>query len=112
MFHVAPLARVWLAWQRVVNGFELTGRLPEARAFVFRCTHFDPTTRRCDSYESRPGMCHDYPRLVLEEADPELFPSCGYRPVAKNGAAMIAALEARGVRGEQLVQIKQKLKLE
>lgn len=112
LFFVPPLAWLWLLWQRLVNGFELTGRLREERAFVFRCTHFDPTTRRCDSYDSRPGMCRDYPRLLLETPDPELFPSCGYRAVARNGAQMIAALEARGVGGDQLVQIKKKLRLE
>jgi uncharacterized protein len=112
MFFVRPLNAIWLWWQRVVNGFVLVERNRRARAFVFKCTHFDVETRRCDSYESRPGMCHDYPRMLLEEADPELFSSCGYRAVAKNGAQMIEALKAKGVDGEQLVQITKKLRLE
>jgi uncharacterized protein len=106
------VSRAWLWWQRVVNGFVLVGRVREARAFLFRCTHFDPTTRRCDSYETRPGMCRDYPRLLLESVDPEFFDRCGHRPIARGGAAMIAALQAKGVAGEQLVQIKRKLRLE
>lgn len=111
-FLVPPIAWVWLWWQRVVNGFVLIERLPRERAFVFRCTHFDAASRRCDSYETRPGMCHDYPRLLLDAADPELFESCGYRVVARNGPAMIRALEDKGLAGEQLVQIKRKLRLE
>lgn len=113
VLYFLPLAsRLWLWWQRVVNGFVVVGRLREARAFVFRCTHFDATTRRCDSYETRPGMCRDYPRMLLEAPVPELFEQCGFRPVARGGAAMIEALRARGVDGEQLVTIKRKLKLE
>ena len=106
------LQHAWLWWQRVVNGFVLVVRVRDARAFLFTCTHFDPATRRCDSYDSRPGMCRDYPRLLLDDADPEMFDRCGYRPVARGGAAMIAALQAKGVAGEQLVQIKRRLKLE
>jgi Fe-S-cluster containining protein len=112
LFFFAPANVLWLWWQRVVNGFVVVDEIRQARAFVFKCTHFDPQTRRCDSYDSRPGMCRDYPRMLLESADPEFFPSCGYRAVARNGAQMIAALTARGVGGEQLVQIKSKLRLE
>jgi Fe-S-cluster containining protein len=42
-------------------------------SFVFECTHFDRITRRCDSYASRPGMCRDYPRVLLDQAAPALF---------------------------------------
>lgn len=112
MYFMAPLNRVWLWWQRAVNGFVLVDKEREARAFVFECTHFDTATRRCDSYLSRPGMCHDYPRMLLDSLDPELFPSCGHRAVAKNGAEMLAALKAKGVDGEQLVQLSKKLRLQ
>jgi Fe-S-cluster containining protein len=111
MFYVPLLSAPYLWWQRVVNGFVLKARDRESYAFRFTCTHFDVATRRCDSYESRPGMCHDYPRMQLEVFEPELFDRCGYRVVAKNGDAMIAALEAKGVHGDQLVQITKKLRL-
>ncbi len=113
LFMAIPfLWRAWVWWQRAMNGFVLVKRDRDAAAFVFTCTHFDANTRKCDSYESRPGMCHDYPRMQLTAVDPELFDGCKYRVVAKNGDAMIAALEAKGVGGEQLVQIKKKLRLE
>ncbi len=111
MFFLPLVSRVWLWWQRVVNGFIVVDRLREERAFVFRCTHFDPATRKCDSYDARPGMCRDYPRMQLEAPMPELFDRCGHKVVAKGGAQMIEALRARGIEGEQLVQITTRLKL-
>src|SRR4030042_1602127 len=57
--------RLFLAWQRRVNGFALVSADARARVFVFRCSHFDPATRSCDSYDSRPGMCRDYPRNLM-----------------------------------------------
>ena len=72
--------QAFLAWQRRVNGFELVEADPQSRTFTFVCTHFDPDTRLCDSYDSRPGMCRDYPRVQLSAAWPELFDACGFRP--------------------------------
>jgi uncharacterized protein len=112
VFFVPPLRAFFVWWQRVVNGFVATGRERRGYALLFSCTHFDTQTRRCRDYDNRPGICRDYPRMVLEDADPELFEGCGYRVVAKNGPQMIAALEERGVTGDQLVQIKRKLRLE
>lgn len=84
--------RVFLSWQRWVNGFELIEADRVTRTFVFRCAHFDWSTRRCDSYGSRPFMCRDYPRALLEQPWPELFPECGFRPLAPNAAAAREAL--------------------
>ena len=75
---VPAARRLFLWWQRAVNGFELIRRDEASGAFVFRCTHFERTTRSCDSYGSRPGMCRDYPRLLLWQPNPELLPGCGY----------------------------------
>ncbi len=44
-----------------------------SRLFVFHCTHFDWATRSCDSYDSRPGMCRDYPRALLFQPLPEML---------------------------------------
>lgn len=76
----------WLivTWHRVVNGFELLSADRLTRTFVFRCTHYDPATKRCDSYGSRPGMCRDYPANLLYDPNPEFLPACGFHPVAKN----------------------------
>src|SRR6185503_15607137 len=78
----APAVRVaWPVWHLAA----LRGQ----RTFVFRCTHFDPESRACDSYDSRPGMCRDYPRALLWTSSPELFAECGYRAVAPNAAGLI-----------------------
>jgi Fe-S-cluster containining protein len=103
--------RAFLWWQRVVNGFELSGRDAEARAFVFRCTHFDRATRSCDSYDSRPGMCRDYPRALLWQPAPEMLPGCGYRGVAPNAERLLAALEARPLTPEQRERLRRGLYL-
>jgi hypothetical protein len=112
VFFVPVVRATFLWWQRVVNGFVFQRAERQGRVFVFSCQHFDATTRRCRDYEHRPGVCRDYPRLQLEVVEPELFDGCGYRVVARNGDAMVAALQARGVHGEQLVQIKRRLRLE
>lgn len=103
---------LFLAWQRLVNGFHLVSRDDAARTFTFRCAHFDPQTRACDSYDSRPGICRDYPRGLLHQSAPDFFPECGFRPVARNADAMRAALEKRGLPPEQLAALKKKLYLD
>jgi hypothetical protein len=83
-----------------------------ARVFVFRCTHFDVATRSCDSYESRPGMCRDYPRALLDQPAPAFFPECGYRPVATNAKRLPAALRGRGLTPAQERALEKGLRLE
>lgn len=98
-----------LWWHRVVNGFELVQTDPRLKLFVFRCTHFDPATKRCDSYESRPLMCRDYPVNLTFEAVPPLFPECSHGVVDRNAEALRAALIAAGVKGEKLEQVEERL---
>ena len=112
VWYLPTLRRLFLWWQRQVNGFELVSRAPAQRVFVFRCTHFDSTTRSCDSYDSRPGMCRDYPRALLHQPSPEMLPGCGYRPVARNADGMIAALEARPLTPEQRAKLTRDLYLQ
>ena len=111
LFYVPVIRELWVWWQRAINGFVLVSRDRALLAFTFRCTHFDTSSRRCDSYESRPGMCHDYPRLLMEHPQPELFAGCGYRPLSPQRHSMLRALDDAGVSGEQLVQITKKLRL-
>ena len=107
-----PLARrAFLAWQRRVNGFTLIEADDETRTFGFRCEHFDWSTRRCDSYGSRPFLCRDYPRGLLDQPWPELFPTCGFRPIAPNAEAMRAALEATALSPEARAELERKLYL-
>jgi Fe-S-cluster containining protein len=111
-WHVAFLRAMFLAWQKHVNGFDVTGRDPLTQTFSFRCTHFDWATRRCDSYDSRPGMCRDYPRLLLEQPRPEFLADCGYRAVWRRAESMNRALEAAGVEPSTLERLRHDLYLE
>jgi uncharacterized protein len=112
VWHLPLLRRLFVAWQQHVNGFVLTDRDRKGRVFIFRCMHFDWTTRSCDSYDSRPGLCRDYPRVLLAQADPEFLPGCGYRPVAANADRLVRALERASVSGEQMARLKKDLRLE
>jgi hypothetical protein len=105
------LRRLFLAWQSRVNGFELVAAHRTERTFVFRCTHFDPVARACDSYASRPGMCRDYPRLLLAQAHPELLPGCGYRPVARHAARMLRVLQDQPLTEAQRARLERDLHL-
>ncbi len=100
-WHFPLLRRLVLLWHRQVNGFELVTKSRADRAFIFRCTHFDRATRRCDSYHSRPGMCRDYPRGLLEQASPELFEGCGFKPVARDREKLLDALERQPLLSEE-----------
>jgi Fe-S-cluster containining protein len=112
IWYLPLLRRLFVAWQEHVNGFVLTGRERAGRVFVFKCTHFDWTTRSCDSYESRPGMCRDYPRVLLAQANPEFLPGCGYRAVAANADGLVRAIERASVTREQMARLKKDLRLE
>lgn len=105
-----PLARAtFLWWQRVVNGFELLNVDKKSRTFFFNCTHFDRVTRQCDSYESRPNMCRDYPRNLTFEAVPPLFDECSYVVQDVNADVLRAELIRAGVTGEKLAEMEKKL---
>lgn len=111
-FWIAPLRRMFLAWQAGVNGFDLVEAETDTRTFHFRCTHFDWATRRCDSYSSRPHMCRDYPRGLLSQPWPELFDTCGHRVLLKRGDGLSAALEGTDLSPEARAELRKKLRLE
>ncbi|MCP4806059.1 MAG: YkgJ family cysteine cluster protein [Proteobacteria bacterium] len=104
--------RAFLAWHRHVNGFELVGTERSARTFVFRCTHFDAVTRRCDSYATRPHMCQDYPRVLLDQAWPELFTGCGFRVRDREGVRLADALDEADLSSEQREELKKRLRVD
>jgi len=106
------LRRAFLAWQKGVNGFSLRSSDRASRVFTFECSHFDRATRRCDSYDSRPGMCRDYPRALLYQPHPELLPGCGYRPIAPNAKRLLRVLDAQELTDEQRARLKKNLFLE
>jgi len=103
--------RLFLAWQRRANGFELVSADARARVFVFRCAHFDPATRSCDSYDSRPGMCRDYPRLLLWQPNPEMLPACGYRATPPNAAGLRASIDRLDLTPAQRKRLRRGLRL-
>lgn len=111
-WYLPTVRRLFLWWQQRVNGFRLLRRERTGRLFVFRCTHFDWTTRSCDSYSTRPGMCRDYPRALLGQAEPQLLPGCGHRAVAVGGERLRKALEERKLPPEQLERLKKGLHLD
>ena len=112
VWRLRTLRAAYLWWQRRVNGFELSETVAEGRLLVFRCTHFDWATRSCDSYDSRPGMCRDYPRNLLFQHSPEMLPGCGYRARPPNAVGLGLALEARNLAPAQLESLKKALHLE
>ena len=107
-----PLREAFLWWQRRVNGFHLWRTDDDGRSFVFRCTHFDAETRACDSYGSRPGMCRDYPRLLLWQPNPELLPGCGYRALPPNVEGLRSALGRLELTPEQRDKLRRGLRLD
>jgi Fe-S-cluster containining protein len=109
IWYAPPLRTLFVMWQWYVNRFEYVRTDKDAHAFVFRCAHFDRDTRRCDSYESRPGICRDYPRFLLEQPWPELFEECGHRAVSKNADRLARALDQANLSPEQREKLKRRL---
>jgi hypothetical protein len=110
-WYLASARSAFLAWQRHVNGFELLRAEREGHVLVFRCTHFDAATRTCDSYDSRPGMCRDYPRLLLWQADPRFLPRCAYRAVSPRAEGLRRALDAVPLTAAQRERLRDGLRL-
>lgn len=109
LFHLRSWRAVLVFWHRHVNGFVLEHLDRRSHVLVFRCTHLDPTTRRCDSYASRPLMCRDYPRPVLDHTPPELFPTCGFLALPTNAEGLDRALQAQGLAPEHLEELRRRL---
>ncbi|XXF76949.1 YkgJ family cysteine cluster protein [Myxococcaceae bacterium GXIMD 01537] len=112
VFRLRTLRWLTLSWHRWVNGFVFTGEDKRAKLFIFRCTHYDPVTKQCDSYESRPGMCRDYPRPLLYTSMPEFFPECGYSAVYKKAEQLRGALARTGLPPDKLKELAEKLRLD
>lgn len=111
LYHSDIFRRTFLRWQHVVNGFELIEEDRVDHTFVFRCTHYDPETRCCDSYGSRPGMCRDYPRFLLEGANPVFLETCGFRPLLHNADRLRDALANLDLTPEQREKLDKGLKI-
>ena len=84
----------------------------DASTFRFRCTHFDWATRSCDSYASRPFMCRDYPRALLDQPWPELMEGCGHRVAMRQGRGLADAIDHTSLSPEARAELKRRLRLE
>lgn len=104
--------RLWLWWQRVVNGFIFDGEEDGGRLHAFICTHYDAETRSCDSYDSRPGMCRHYPRLLLNQVEPNFHPGCGYRAVNVYADQLKAKLKQLRLDEEKVRKLEKDLHVE
>ncbi|MCC5877014.1 MAG: YkgJ family cysteine cluster protein [Candidatus Sumerlaeia bacterium] len=111
VWYLPTLRNAFLAWHRHVNGFELIDRDIRHRVFIFKCHHFDWETRRCDSYDTRPGMCRDYPRNQLWQPNPTFLEGCGYKAIHPNASKFLESLKEEGLEGEALEKVKEKLNL-
>ena len=108
---VAPARAVFLWWQRAVNGFHLKEARAGGYVMAFDCSHFDRRTRLCDSYDSRPGMCRDYPRLLLHSLNPRFFDGCGHRAVLRGGDNLLKILDDQPMTSHQREKLKDRLRL-
>jgi len=112
IWHLPLLQRWFVWWQHTINGLDLIETVRADRMLLFRCSHFDPVSRRCDSYDTRPGMCRDYPRRLLYQLAPDFFTRCGYHARAANAAALLVELERQQLPPEKLAELKRRLYLE
>ena len=110
LYHFRSIRWTVLAWHRRVNGFELIGEEKKEHTLVFRCTHWDPLTKKCDSYSSRPGFCRDYPRLHLYSSRGSLLEGCGYRPVHRKAAAIRRGLDKLELSEEKRRELEERLR--
>lgn len=110
-FRLRSVRAVKMAWHRRLNGWELTEEVPEHKAYVFRCTHYDESTRTCAAYSSRPAMCRDYPRLTLYTMNPSVFDECGFRVVHLRAAAVRRKIEGMELPQQQAEKIRRALDL-
>lgn len=110
-FYLRSLRWGILTWHRVVNGLELIREDRKGRTFVFRCLHWDPETKLCDSYATRPGMCRDYPRPLLYSSMPDFLPECGFHALILNADEIRGSLDELGLPAEKRAELERRLRV-
>lgn len=111
MYHLRLVRRLVLAWQVHVNGFVLVSEDRREHTFVFKCRHYRAATRDCANYRTRPGMCRDYPHVLLQSSNPLFLDGCGYYAHYRNADAMRQALRDLDLPPEKLSELEEKLHL-
>lgn len=105
-FYLKSLRWLCLTWHKKINGFEFISENRIKRIFIFRCTHFDPETKLCDAYSSRPGICRDYPKNILYNTPPDFLPECTFSALSKNAEKINETLDKLDLSPEKLKKIK------
>jgi Fe-S-cluster containining protein len=111
LYYLPTLRWLFLTWHRLVNRFELVRIDRASRTFTFRCTHWDHETRLCDSYATRPGMCRDYPRPLLDTYNPKLLDTCGWRAVDRRAERLKQGLAKVDLPQSRLLELEKRLHL-
>lgn len=111
LFYFKSIRWMIITWHRIVNGFEYIDQNRREKYFIFKCTHYDPETKLCDSYDSRPGMCRDYPTNLLYFSNPEFLDDCSYTAEYKYAEEMRDALDGLDLPEETLNELKEKLRV-
>ena len=57
-------------------------------------------------------MCRDYPRNLIYGVNPQFFPDCSLKAVAKNAASFIQALDSADLTPEQREKLHKELHLD
>ena len=109
-FHLRSVRAMILWWHREVNGLELIQTDRKTHTFTFRCTHWDQASKECDSYESRPGFCRDYPRPLLESSSGSFLDRCGHYAVLRQAAKVRAALERLDLAPDKRRELEERLR--
>ena len=110
-FHIDFMRNWLILWQEKINGFVLLKEKKSDATLTFTCSHFDPNTKLCDCYSSRPGMCRDYPLNQIYSVNPRFFPECGFYAVDKQAQSFRIALEKTGLPREKLDELYERLHL-
>ena len=108
-FYLKSIRRLIIMWHRLVNGFEYIGKNYKSQILIFRCTHWNSETKVCDSYNTRPGMCRDYPRNLIYSTNPIFLDECSYYAIDKNADRLGAALGELHLSPKKLEMLKRKL---
>jgi Fe-S-cluster containining protein len=112
LFYFESVRWALKTWHWLINGFEFVNEDRRGKCLISRCTHLDPVTHQCDSYDSRPGMCRDYPQNQLDFSNPQFIDGCVFQAVLKKSEKMTAPLESLDLPPETLQTLKQQLHLE
>ena len=110
-FHFKFIRMIYLTWQQRINAFYFVSDDHKNNTFSFLCHHWDSTTKKCDSYSSRPGICYLYPKNLMQSSSPDLFEECGFEIQYKKSKLFKESLEKLSLTDEKKEELQKKLHL-